>query len=161
MVDSWGASERYGPHLDLIHYQAEDSIMGRGYKPPRKIHKLVFEDMDGLIVRAKSVPIGTMLRIARCLKQVGDGDPEALDELFVAFSAALVDWNVVDDDDVPVPATFEGVCAQESDFIMQVVDGWMTAIAGVADPLDGSSTNGQPPHPLEGGLPMAIGPLGL
>lgn len=129
--------------------------MSATYKPQRKIHKLVFKDMDGLVVRARSVPIGTMLRIARCLKRIEAEDPEALDELFVAFADALVSWNVVDDDDVPVPATFDGVLTLDSDFVMKVVDGWMTAVAGVAAPLDGNSTPGRPP--LEGGLPMALG----
>jgi len=127
--------------------------MTMNYTPTRKVHRLKFEDHEGLVVRARSVSIGTMLRLAKLMKDVNE-DPSVLEGMFHIFADALESWNVTEVDGGEVPATFDGVCSLDSDFVLEVLDGWMTAIAGVAAPLASSSNSGRPSHPLEAGLPM-------
>lgn len=142
-----------------------------GYVRQAKVYKLVFDDpdMNGLVVRARSVPMNVFLSIAQAAEGVDITDPEAVKELatpenmgmvgtlFEAFAHALVEWNLqeqVEDDGpvVDVPPTLEGIYSQDMDFILKVIEAWMTAIAGVSNPLAGSSPGGK--QSLEASIPM-------
>lgn len=67
-------------------------------------------------------------------------DAEVLLDLFDAFGRALIAWNLVDDDGVPVPATVEGIADQDDEFLIEVVLGWLTTVstggASIAPPFD-------------------------
>jgi hypothetical protein len=142
--------------------------MTEGYTPKRRTFRLVFEDeeFDGLIVRAKSVPIGGLLD-ALGLAALGDLDPAKmrpedlakLEALFETFAAALLEWNVRDTETgEPVPANLDGVRSQDSDFILSVIKAWYQGVVGISGPLgrnsSGGPPSGQPP------LPMAPLPAG-
>lgn len=130
-----------------------------GYKPNKKIFKLRFEDEEyaGLIVKAKSVKLGSFLGVASLTnldtENIGPEDMEKFTGLFKAFATALVEWNLEDEDTgEPVPATLEGIQSQDVDFIMPIIKAWFGAIAGVSGPLGQRSPNGeQSPEP---GIPM-------
>jgi hypothetical protein len=129
-----------------------------GYKRSTRIIRLVFEDpeFDGLQVRAKVVPLGQLMSIAElagATEEHGAGAMQSVRDLFAGFADALVSWNLEDDDDQPVPATYEGMLTQDFDFMMSVVQQWMTAVAGVAAPLGRGSSGGE--TALEASLPMA------
>jgi hypothetical protein len=126
-----------------------------GYKPKRKVYKLSFEglsDFDGLVIRAYSTSLGNLLSVLGLTTIDTDNlspkDVERLEELFKTFSDSLIEWNVEDDQDQPVPTTFEGVKSQDTDFILAIVRTWAEAIYGVSSPLGvGSSNGGQSPVP--------------
>jgi hypothetical protein len=128
------------------------------YRPNRRIFVLTFEDedYDGLVVKARSVKLGSFLQVANLLKldpqNVQPEDVEKFAELFEQFADALVEWNLEDDDGQEVPATLEGVQRQDVDFIMPIIKAWFEGIAGIASPLGTSSSNGQPSAPPP--LPM-------
>jgi hypothetical protein len=109
-------------------------------------------------VRAKSVPLGKFLDLTKLAElQGGTAGPEEMDqlrELFSGFADALLSWNLEDETTgEPVPATLDGLLAQEFDFVLQIVMAWLDAISGVAAPLAKPSPAGA--TTLEASLPMA------
>ena len=131
-----------------------------GYRPQRRTFRLRFEDeaYEGLIVRARSVSIGSLLGVAGLASldptQLRPEDLAVLGELSEVFADALLDWNLEDPDSgEPVPATLAGVKAQDTDFILPIIKAWFEGVAGVAGPLGPRSTDGPqsgpPPIPME------------
>lgn len=129
-----------------------------GYVRQRKVYRLRFadEDMAGLVVQARSAPVGQFLGLAKLAELKGGDfkseDAAKIDELFRGFAACLVDWNLEDEDGTPVPATLEGIYTQETDFVLQIIFAWIEAIAGVSVPLGPRSSDGG--RSLEGSMPM-------
>lgn len=129
-----------------------------GYVRQRKLYRLRFDDeeMAGLVVRAKSVPLGAFLEMVKLMdldtSSVTPEDAEHLDELFSRFAGALVDWNLEEPEGVPVPATFEGLKSQDIDFTMQILRAWIAALSQVPDFLPPGSSNGE--RSLEVSIPM-------
>jgi hypothetical protein len=125
-----------------------------GYKRKAKNYVLAFEDpeMDGLEVRVKSMPVGKVREFLRLREEAEDAN--SMEAAFGMFDDCLLSWNLLDDDDQPVPANQAGIDTQDVDFIMAIVTAWMETITGVsdADPLDGRSTSGEPS--LVASLPM-------
>jgi len=120
------------------------------FKWSPKVFRLVFSDpdMDGLVVRARSVSLGTVRRI-RALPD----DADALEETLRVFVPALVSWNLRDEDDQPVPATTEALNDLDMDFVSAILAAWMSAVTGeVPDPLERRSNGGGPS--LEASIPM-------
>lgn len=144
----------------------------RAYVRQAKTYKLVFteEDMAGLQVRAKSLPLGAFMDLIDLAGRFDEADAsdlsaedaKALRQLFEGFAEALVSWNleapVYDDDgtvvgSTPVPATVEGMYTQDMEFVMAVIKAWMDAVAGVSAPLAPGSPSGA--QSLEASMPMA------
>jgi hypothetical protein len=130
-----------------------------GYVPQRRTFKLRFEDedMQGLQVRARSVPLGTFLDLVKLLdvadtKSVNREDARKVDQLFKGFAKALVDWNLEEPEGVPVPATFEGLKSQDIDFSLHIVRAWIGALTQVPDFLANGSSGGG--RSLELSMPM-------
>lgn len=126
-----------------------------GFKPKRKIFRLDFrevEDMEGLIVRARSTDMETFLTI----QEMAEGDTKAsasLRALFAEFVSVVVEWNLeYDDRDETMPLTAESLLAQEPAFSLAIVGAWMEAMAGVTASLGKGSTPSSPP--LAASLPM-------
>lgn len=127
-----------------------------GYTPHRKVYKLRFADpeMDGLVVRARSLPLGRFLSLASLVKAGNDIQPERLAELFEGFAGSLVDWNLTGDDGEPVPATLDGVYSQEPDFMLAIILPWIEVVASISSPL-GKPSSGGGPSP-EASIPMEV-----
>lgn len=123
-----------------------------GYRRQRKIYKLTFDKHPGLVVRATSVSAGDFLAITELTEQ--DMTPDVAKELFARFSSVLLDWNLQDEDGTPVPATPEGLLSEDWDFVMEILDAWMDAVAGVAAPLAQPSSGGSPS--LMASIPMDV-----
>lgn len=137
-----------------------------GFLPEETIYKLVFDDtaLNGLEVRARSIPVGTLTMLTTLSDRVGAVVPGkftsqqmgAVDELLQGFASALVDWNLErrnsDGNVEAVPASIEGIRTQDPVLMMTIVKGWFDAVGGIAAPLGDSSTSGEP-FP-EGSLPM-------
>ena len=132
-----------------------------GYQRKRRVYRLDFEGdpvLDGLEVRARSLNLGEFLATSRLAGMAAGGvtpeDVDVFEGLFATFAGALVSWNLEDDEGRPVPATLDGVKAQDVDFVMPIVNAWFKAIAGVASPLGPPSSAGVPS--LEASIPMEV-----
>jgi hypothetical protein len=127
-----------------------------GFKPPKKLYKLTFadEDMAGLVVTMHSIPVGSLLRLQELSDQGADQAKVTgtFREMMDMFAGALVEWNLVDEQDQILPTTLESVLGLDTDFLMTVITSWTQAISGVSAPLDAGSTSGTP-FP-EGSIPM-------
>jgi len=139
-----------------------------GFVVQRRRFKLRFQDgsaLDGATVRMKSVDLGVYMEMMR-LAQVGmvlkDADDLSVAELLTALpeiarlfdvvAGALVDWDLVEEDGSPIPATYEGVCSLEPPMVYALVEAWMEAIGGVEAPLRNGSRSGEPAPAVS--LPM-------
>lgn len=118
-----------------------------GYRPKRKTFNLTFEgdsEFDGLQVRTGSPSLGALQEILT-LSGSGENDPEAVNTMIELFAEQLREWNVEDEDGNPVPATIEGLQAQDATFAFSLIKAWgeqMRESMEVPAPLDERSTNG-------------------
>lgn len=131
-----------------------------GFTPNRKLFKLVFEgELAGLEVLARSSSVVVYKRIAGYANRPfasppTDEDLEALADLYAAFAAVLVEWNLEEPQGVPVPATLDGVETQEPGLVNAIVTAWLDA---VAEDLGGGSAQAAVAE-LEASLPMELIP---
>lgn len=127
-----------------------------GYRREPKLYRLRFEDpsMEGFECLCRSVSIERFMALTGL---AGGTDlarqAEGAMEMFGIFAEALVSWNLEDEDGEKVPATLEGVRAQDLDFMLPIIVAWQEAIAAVAPPLPSSSNGGA--TSLERSIPMA------
>lgn len=121
-----------------------------GYRPKRKIFNLDFAgtEYEGLEVSMRGPTVGEELELEALRSQPGNGQ-----KIFKLMTGLLHSWNVEDDTGAPVPTTFDGICTQDSGFIMMVLNATQEAASGVPDPLPQSSPSGEP-SPAELALPM-------
>lgn len=133
-----------------------------GYKNARKTYRLSFEDedMDGLVIRARSLPMRKFLDMATFDKSLlQDGaelsreDVKVLTDLFDDFASVIIEWNLIDDDDQPIPVSCDSLLDQDPGWVLRVFMAWMQAIASVPTPLVQRSSVGTP-FP-EDSIPMA------
>jgi hypothetical protein len=115
-----------------------------GYKREPTIYKLKFEDpeFEGLEIRTKSVPLGVFLDMEELISRERP-DRETVDKLFRHFAGILVGWNLEDENDIPVPATVEGLYSQDLRFVRVVIDAWREAMVDVPAPLAQASDDGE------------------
>lgn len=123
-----------------------------GYKPKRKIYNLDFAgtEHEGLHVSIRGLNTGQYMDLFEA-KTVAESGGET-NRLLTIMASRLVTWDVVDDDDTPVPATLDGIKTQDLDFNLAIVNAWTTAMAGVPAPLEQPSTGGG--SSLEASIPM-------
>ena len=114
-----------------------------GYKPPKTVFKLDFSATEyaGLEVAVRAGSIGKLLGLQELADQDALTAAEAR-QMFAGFAELLVSWNVEDDDGKPVPAAYEGVAAQEVDFIKAIITAYFETTAAAPPPLPGTSASG-------------------
>lgn len=114
-----------------------------GYKRPQRTYILTFDDpeFEGLEVEMKSAPLGVVLQLQSLADKGSDAD--AVRQMLKIFASRLKSWNLLDDDDKPVPASAKGLETQDIQFLMGLIRAWVAAIAGVSAPLDGGSPSGE------------------
>lgn len=133
-----------------------------GYRRKAKLYTLRWaegHELHGLEVTCKDLTVERMLALVR-LSAGFRGDMEAklagAEKLFREFARYLVEWNLEDGDGDPVPATYDGIAAQDLDFVIDLVSTWIDAVASVDTPLPQNSNGGQPSAPA---LSMPMEPL--
>lgn len=122
-----------------------------GYRRDRT-YKLVFqdEDMDGLEVRCKSLPLAKFLQMVAIID--GGVDMSNVADLIAEFAKVIVSWNVVSEDDQLIPVTAEALMGQDYEFVIAIIRAWAQAISGVSAPLERPSPDGE----MEASIPMAV-----
>lgn len=130
------------------------------FKREKREYRLRFEgtQLDGLVVLVKSVPVGTMLQMAEMAALVDGFTPEdigTLGMMFEILADAIVEWNLVDDDDQPVAPDMAGVRSLDMDEAMLLIQKWMEYTVGVPGPLGQGSTAGAPSGVAS--IPMDVG----
>lgn len=131
-----------------------------GYKVKRKVFVLQFEDPDfaGLEVRANSTSTGKILDLIDQAEAMRKGAAstglEKVTDLIDEFAKALLSWNLEDENDVPAPATREGLLSQDMDWLFTVILAWVDAMVSISPSLGKGSTSGTP-FP-EVSIPMEI-----
>ena len=103
-----------------------------GFRREPKTFLLVFDDPDlaGLEVRARSLSIG----------ELEDDDLQ----VYESFAAALVSWNLEDEDGNSLPATLETVRSYpDVGFMNALASAWIKAVTGVDDDLGKDSDSGR------------------
>lgn len=117
------------------------------FKAKRKIYRLKFadEDLAGLEIMARSVSLGQLLELSSSegVGKVDKADAEQTKGMFELFASSLVSWNLVEEDETPVPTTYEGLLTQDTEFVMAIISAWSEAISGVAAPLAAASNSGE------------------
>ena len=124
-----------------------------GYRREKPLYKLVFADpqFDGLEVMAKSLPLGEFLELQKLQARAGE-DPDAAEQVIRRMADVIVSWNLLDDADDPVPASYDGLLTQDLPFVMAIFMAWQEAVAGVPNLSPNGSPNGV--TSLELSLPM-------
>lgn len=139
-----------------------------GFKPDRKRYRLRWppehelgpsdDNPEGLVVMMRGISVGTFMEVA----EMADIDPRhftkdqlpQVKRLFVVVGEALAEWNLLDEDGAPVPATYAGVMTQDFPMVMSIIEGWMQAIGDVGAPLERPSADGKPSAALS--IPMEV-----
>jgi len=84
------------------------------------------------------------------MNEAGDMAAKDQREMYRRFGdAALVEWNVLDDDDQPVPATGAGMLTQTPEFMGILMEQWTGAMSP-SGPLGNDSTSGEQSPAPEG-----------
>ncbi|MFF9271152.1 hypothetical protein [Streptomyces rochei] len=117
-----------------------------GYRPKRRVYELDFTgtEWEGLEASVRGLTVGEELELNEM-----EWTPE---NTVKALVKRLVSWNV-EDDDGPVPTTFEGVCRQDGAMVLAILNALRTVISGVPDPLPQTSPDGEPSPAVP--IPMA------
>jgi hypothetical protein len=129
------------------------------FKRNPKTFKLTFEtddQLNGLVVQIRSVPVEEFLKLTDLAATPMD-DPESAKsarEIIRVLAGQLAEWNLDDEFDDPVPATYEGLVKQELDFVMKIFSSWIQAMSGVGSPLPTASNGGE--TSLELSIPMDV-----
>jgi hypothetical protein len=125
----------------------------RKFKRERRTVTLHFpedHDLGGLEVKIQTVDFETFMNLLELLAEVENINDikqaaPALRELFEGFATALVEWNLVDENDQDVPATLDGLKSNVLDAqdIQILIGEWLSAIGGVYGPLGQTSADGK------------------
>ena len=113
------------------------------YKRRRKIYKLDFSgtEYEGLEVRVRGLTTGEYLQIIQLSSSTDEGDKET-EGMLRMFSTHLVSWNLTDENDEPVPGTYEGVVANDFVMNMAIISAWTEALASVPEKTEKKSSAG-------------------
>jgi hypothetical protein len=82
------------------------------FKRKRKVYKLDFEgtEYDGLEVKVRGLTTGEYLELVSLSAPGTEGDAKETDGMLQLFASHLISWNLVDEDNnEPIPSTFEGI----------------------------------------------------
>ncbi len=157
--------------------------MGRKFRRQKPLYALKFEgdEFEGLEVMARTIPLGKFFELQR-LQDRASTDADAAEEVVRRLAGVVVSWNLVDDDDKPVPVEYAvctvsgkpgkpgdpcsdhqndeaagpceytGLVAQDLTFVLTIIQAWMEAVTSVPNSLKSSSNGGG--TSLELSIPM-------
>lgn len=127
-----------------------------GFKRPT--YTITFPDghrFYGLEVKTRSVNFEIIMGVQRALaslpesgadveKVTADESARMIGDIADGFGAALVSWNLEDDDGTPVPASAESIRKEDFALVLSVVMRWLDTVSNVDDDLGKGSPSGPP-----------------
>jgi hypothetical protein len=81
--------------------------------------------------------------------------PENIEKQFTVIGDLLVDWNLDDETEQPVPCSYEGLKGLDIGFVMKIMSGYMQAITSVPKASGDDSPSGATSEELSLGLGSA------
>ena len=109
----------------------------KGFRIPERTARVTFEgtDYDGAEIKLRlSVSFAQFI----ALRESAQGeDQEGMARLF--GQNVLMEWNLEDEDGLPLPADGDGMMAIPLDLTNQIVQHWVEAVAAVPAPLGETS----------------------
>lgn len=130
------------------------------YQITRRVYTLDVAGHPDLTVRARSVSMAQVIDLSESMEARIFGPvvaPENLPHLtrvMQALGGALVDWDLVDEDGSPVPASIDGLKTLDHDLFRAVALAWFAALTAVPAPLERPSPDGGPSP--EQSIPMEV-----
>lgn len=123
-----------------------------GKQIPKRTYVLVFdgspgdEDLDGVIIKVRPPTVAEALEHIDMGWFWDNATPaveraKRLADLYTVFSTRLLEWNL-EDDDVPLPATLEGLHQLPQDVGGRILGSWLWETATVPRPLPHDSPTG-------------------
>jgi len=127
-------------------------VTSSGFSPKKSSYKIVFadpnDDLLGLEITVHEFTIGelrSLMRIQGAIssEQVGVNTENAL-KVFDFFGRSLISWNIVDENNIPVPANTEGLDYLGLASVIKIINTWMEEVAQISTPLEHRSGSGMP-----------------
>lgn len=114
-----------------------------GFQRKKKIYRLDFEgtEYDGLEVKVGGLTTGEFLELISLSAPGTEEGSNETEKMLRFFSSHLVGWNL-EDEGVPVPATFDGVKTNELAMNQFIISAWTDALASVPEKLEKKSPGG-------------------
>ncbi len=115
----------------------------KGFRVPKRTAVLDFEgtDFDGAEAKCLfDVPLQVVFDFQRL---IGSNDPDSQEQVVRKFGdGILTEWNLLDDEDQPYPATGDGMMALGAEFAVSIVQAWLDAVQAPSGKSEAPSPNG-------------------
>ena len=117
------------------------------FKRERRQYDLTFEggELDGFECIMTGVSLDDFLDLASLeaeLSTPAGRTRENIERQFSVLGEHMSSWNLDDDDDKPVPCTYEQLRTFDFDFALAIFRGWMRAMHTVPEDLGKESSSG-------------------
>lgn len=122
-----------------------------GYRKIPRIYTLEFQgELEGMIVRTKSVKFGRMRKIMTMMDDDGRNDADVMETLANELSDVIVSWNLEDENGKEIPVSRESIDDLEYEEVIAIVNEWLGALTGPDPDLGKDSSSGEtfPGQPL-------------
>jgi hypothetical protein len=121
-----------------------------GYKVQRTGYKVAIEDRPGLELTIRPMSVDQILEFTELAESVSDLDMDnpgieeikAFRKVLTEFAELIEAWNLEEDDDTPIPATWDGFKTLGLPFAMELMQASIQAITQAPPPLPGASPTG-------------------
>ena len=122
-------------------------MAGKRFRRERKLYQLTFDDpeLDGFECIMSGVSLDRFIEISALaaeLETPAGRTRENIEAQFTTLAASLVEWNLDDEDGNAIPCDYDGLAAQDFDFVMKIMLGWMQALSSVPESLGKDSGSG-------------------
>lgn len=131
--------------------------MAKGFH--RRTYLLDFSDptFHGLEVRARGCSLEQAMELQRCINLGGNIGAAGFEadrrRWFELLAELIIEWNLLDEQDRPVPITPEAIAQEEFTLLSAICVAYLLAVVSVSAPLPQPSSDG--PSSLEGfDIPM-------
>jgi hypothetical protein len=128
----------------------------KGYKPVRQLYKIDFSETPhvGMEMVARGTSMSGLLKLMDIADEIDglmeldmESTPKSeiagkLRDLFAPFAKVIVSWNLIDDDDEPVPASLDGLMSQDPQFVGEILGYYTQAMTQAPPPLPAASPSG-------------------
>lgn len=123
---------------------------GKRFKREKRTYLLRFDpeefpDLDGFECYCRGATLEQFVGVAALSETLKTEEGRTEDNIrkqYEVFARFLQSWNLDDDDDQPVPCTYEGLATLEVDFVLAIQAAWQQALAGVPKASSETSPSG-------------------